>query len=355
MNSVHSCATGKKRLKLTWLVPILLILLLSTSLPGCAEKESAEPIHLKVVDLPYIPFVAFYIAQEEGFFAEQGLEVEFVKFTSVTQALPLLIQGDLDVAAGSINAGLFNAIAQDMNVKIVAGRDYIDADQGSMALAVRKDVYDSGALDTVVEIKGRQVAMSCIACIHDFGMAQILKKADLTLNDVVITKMSPQDIIAALESDSIEVATLGTLQLGQVKSLGCAQPLALFSDVIPGFHVSYIMFGPTLLNDNPDAGKKFMIAYVKAAQQYAEGKTERNLEIAEKYMGMDRETLINAPWTPIDIDGRIDVEDVLTFQDWAYDSGLVDKKVPIEQLVDTSFVDYANEVLGMTPANTEGY
>jgi ABC-type nitrate/sulfonate/bicarbonate transport system substrate-binding protein len=106
------------------------------------------------------------------------------------------------------------------------------------------------------------------------------------------------------------------------------------------------MFGPTLLNDNPDAGKKFMIAYVKAAQQYAEGKTERNLEIAEKYMGMDRETLLNSPWTPQNSDGRIDVEDVLTFQDWAYDSGYIDSKMTEEQLIDASFVDYANQMLG---------
>ena len=345
MSKIYSCATGKKHVKLIWLVPILLILLLSTSLSGCAEQEIAGPVHLKVVDMPYIPFVTFYIAQEEGFFAEQGLEVEFVKFTSVTQALPLLIQGDLDVAAGSISAGVINAIAQDMNIKIVAGRDYVDADQGSLALVARKDLYDSGALDTVAEVKGKQVSMPCTACIDDFGVANILKEEGLTLNDVVIARMSRQDTVTALDSGSIEVATLGTLQIGQVKSLGCAQTLALFSDVIPGFHVSYIMFGPTLLNDNPDAGKKFMTAYVKAAQQYAEGKTERNLEIAEKYMGMDRETLLNAPWTPIDIDGRIDIEDILTFQDWAYEGGYLDKKMTEEQLIDTSFVDYANQML----------
>jgi len=349
VSKIHSRTTGKKRGKLNLIVLVLLTLMLFTSLPGCTEKESAGPIHLKVVDLPYIPFVTFYIAQEEGFFAEQGLEVEFVKFTSVTQALPLLVQGDLDVAAGSINAGLFNAIAQDMNIKIVAGRDYIDADQGNMALVVRKDLYESGVIDTVAEVKGKQVPMPCTACINDYGMSQILKAADLTLNDVVITKMSPQDIITALGSGSVEVATLGSLQIGQVKGLGYAQTLVLFSDEIPGFQVSYVMFGPTLLNDNPDTGKKFMIAYLKGARQYAEGKTERNLEIAEKYIGMDRDTLLNSPWPPQNSGGRVNVEDVLTFQDWAYDSGYLDKKVTEEQLIDTSFVDYANTKLGATP------
>ena len=336
-----------KRAKLIFAALIISVLLLVV-LPGCTAEE-AEPVHLKVVDLPYIPFMTFYIAQEEGYFAEQGLEVEFVKFTSVTQALPLLVQGGLDVAAGSINAGIFNAIAQDMNIRIVAGRDYIDPDQGNMALVVRKDLYAGGELDTVAEIKGRQVAISCTACIQDFALTNILENADLTLKDVTVARMTPQDIIAAFTNKVLGVATVGALQLGQIKTLGCAEILEPFNDVIPEFQVAYMMFGPTLLEDNPDTGKKFMVAYLKGVRQYAQGKTERNLEIALKYTGMDRETLLNSPWPPMYTDGGIDTQDVLDFQDWAYDSGLVDKKVPIAQLVDTSLVDYANDVLG--PAN----
>ncbi|MBM3155800.1 MAG: hypothetical protein FJ004_00765 [Chloroflexi bacterium] len=345
MNIINSPATGRKRVKLSLVVLIWLVLLLSTSLPACTEKGSTELISLKIVDLPYITYLPFYIAQEEGFFAEQGLNAEFVKFTSVTQALPLLIQGDLDVAAGSISAGLFNAIAQDMNIKIVASHAYIDAKEGSQALVAKKDLYDSGVLDTVAELKGKQIFMPCTACIDDFATEQILKTESLTLNDVVITKMSRPDIVTALGSGSIEVATLGALQIVQVKSLGCAEVLALFNDAIPGFHVSYVMFGPTLLEDNPDIGKKFMVAYLKGVRQRMEGKTERNLEIAEKYTGMDRDTLLSSPWTPQALDGRMNIENVLAFQDWAYDSGYIDKKIAEEQLIDTTFIDYANKVL----------
>src|SRR4030043_1615975 len=92
-----------KTIKLT-LLTLLILALLATIMSGCT-KEEAKPVHLKVVTLPNIPYVTFYIAQEEGYFAEQGLDVEFVNFSSVTQALPLLVAGDLDVATGSIGAG----------------------------------------------------------------------------------------------------------------------------------------------------------------------------------------------------------------------------------------------------------
>jgi NitT/TauT family transport system substrate-binding protein len=349
MRRAHKRATGNKNVKLTSIVLALLAVVLFASLSGCAEKESAGLIHLKVVDLAYIPFTTFYIAQEEGFFAEQGLEVEFVKFNSVTDALPLLIQGDLDVAAGSISAALFNAIAQNMNIKIVAGRDYIDPDQGNMALVVRKDLYDSGELNTVAAVKGKQVAMGCTACIYDFALTKILENAGLTLGDVAVARMAPQVIIAAFTDNALDLATVGSLQIGQLTSLGCVEILEPFNNVIPGFQVSYIMFGPTLINDNPDVGNKFMIAYLKGARQYLQGKTERNLEIAEKYTDMDRETLLQSPWAPLYADGRVNTDDVSAFQDWAYEQDLVDKEVSVEQIIDTSFIDYANDVLGTAP------
>ncbi len=345
-SDILSTVAGQKA-KLIFATLIIAALLLVV-LTGCT-KEEAQPVHLKIVDLPYTPYMVFHIADDEGYFDEQGLDVEFVKFTSVTQALPLLVQGGLDVATGSINAGIFNAIAQDMNIKIVAGSQYVDAEQGNVALMVRKDLYDSGALDTVVEIKGRQVAMSCTACIYDFGMAKILEDAGLTASDISTARMSPQDIVAAFQSQALEAATVGSMQVGQLTTGGYGVTLEPFSRLMPGFEYGFVMFGPNILEDNPEVGKKFMIAYLKGARQYMQGKTERNLEIGQESLGIDRETLLQSPFSPVQVDGIVHTQDVLDFQDWAYDSGLVDKKVPIEQLVDTSFVDYANQILG--PAN----
>ena len=342
-----SAARGRTA-KLT-LFTILILALLAAIMSGCT-KEEAKPVHLKVVTLPYLPYLTFYIAQEEGYFAEQGLDIEFVNFSSVTQALPLLVTADLDVATGSVGAGVFNAIAQNMNIRIVAGSQYVDPVEGNVALMVRKDLYDSGELDTVPEIKGKQVAMSCTACIYDFALAKILENEGLTLSDIKTARMSPQDIVAAFANKSLEAAAVGSLQQGQLITGGYGVNLETFSELLPGFQYGFMMFGPSLLKDNPEVGKKFVVAYLKAARQYMQGKTERNLEIAQKYFEMDRETLIRSSWSPVSTDGRVHAQDVLDFQDWAYKNGLVDKEVAAEQLLDSSFVDYANNVIGPVPS-----
>ena len=340
---VFSTMAGKE-VRLLFSALVILAIILGT-FPGCSTEET-KLVHLKVVDLPYPSFTTFYIAQEEGYFAEQGLEVEFVKFSSVTQSIPLLAQGELDVAAGSVSAGFFNAIEQGVNVKIVAGREYTTVARETAAFMVRKSLYESGELDTVAEIEGRQIAMTCTACVNDFALTQILKTAGLTQNDVNIVKLSAEDIVVALGNGGVDAALIGTPRKENIEDMGYGVFLTSFAQLMPDFQYAFMMFGPTMLGDNAELGKRFMTAYLKGVRQYVQGKTERNLEIAQKYTGFDRETLLEMAWNPVDVNGSIDLDDIIAFQDWAYESGFVDKEVSAEQLIDTSFIDYANGVLG---------
>lgn len=336
-----------KRITLV-LVCFVMLLLPLTVFSGCTAPET-EASHLKVLVLPYLGFATFYIPQDEGYFAEQGLEVEFVKLSTVAQAMPLLAQGELDVVAGPLSASLLNATAQDLNLRIVAGRGRVPSDGENFALMVRSDLYDSGELDTVTEIKGRKVAIPSLATVNDFALAQILEPAGLTVDDVEIVKLYPQEVIAAFENKAIAAATVATPLLERIDALGYATTLVAFNSLMPDFQIAFVIFGPSLLDDSPELGEKFMVAYLKGVRQFAQGKTERNLEILERNIGLDKETLLQACWPPVYPDGRINVEDIVTFQDWAYESGFIDEKVPVEQLIDTRFTEYASQKLGPAP------
>ncbi|MFQ5924492.1 MAG: ABC transporter substrate-binding protein [Dehalococcoidia bacterium] len=336
-----------RRAKLIW-AAVAILLLLPIASPGCTASD-AELTHLRVVALPYTSFATFYIPQEEGYFAEQGLEVEFVKFSASPQAIPLLAQGDLDVSAGGGSASMMNAIGQNINLRIVAGRESAPSDCESVALMVRRDLYDSGELDTVAEIRGRTVAIPFTASLADFTLAKILEADGLTPDDVEITKLRPQDTVAAFENRAIAAAIMGTPHIQRIEALGYAVTLDSLNNLMPGFQYGFVIFGPNLLDDNPELGEKFMVAYLQGVRQYAQGKTESNLGILEKYIGLDEETLRQACWSRVYPDARINVEDILTFQDWAYDNGFVDEKVTAEQLIDTRFIEYANQVLGPAP------
>ena len=123
------------------------------------EKAPSRPFHLRVVSLPHLSFAPFYIAEEEGFFKEQGLQVEFVKMDAAVQAVPALIRGDLHVMAETIFPNYLNAIARGAKLRIVADKGHLSSTGCTYAAIVaRRLLVEEGKLSTLSQLKGRRVA-----------------------------------------------------------------------------------------------------------------------------------------------------------------------------------------------------
>jgi ABC-type nitrate/sulfonate/bicarbonate transport system substrate-binding protein len=117
-------------------------------------------------------------------------------------------------------------------------------------------------------------------------------------------------------------------------------------EIVPGAQLATIVYGPTLLEKNRDAGVRFLVAYLQGVRQYNRGKTPRNVEIISKETGLDADLVREACWETIRGDGKINVEGVLDYQRWAVRKGLLDAIVPAEKFWDPSFVEAANKILG---------
>jgi NitT/TauT family transport system substrate-binding protein len=316
---------------------VILLSALLAFLPACSTAP-AQKAHLKVASLPYLGFTAMFIAQDEGYFAEQGLEVEFVNFNSLTQAIPLLGQGSLDIGAGSINASIFNGIAQGINFKIVASREYFVPGSRDGALMARRDLYESGQLNTVSKIKTKQVATSCLACINEFELAKILEKSGLSLNDVKLVRMNNEDMIPALQNKAVDAVIVGDPLNDQLHSMGLATEIESVNSVLPGFQYGFIVYGPKLLGNKTDLGKKFLDSYFKGVERYNQGKTKQNIDIVKKYLRLDDKAIDELTWNPVSKNGEINLNDISVFQDWAASRNLLDKKIAVKDAVDTRFI-----------------
>lgn len=323
-----------------FVVAILLTPLFTVA--GCTA-EAPEVYHLKVAYSPFTGHAPFFIAQEEGYFAKQGLEVELVKLAAYNQTIPLLANGELDVSSGPLSAAFINGVAQNLNLRIVAGKEYAAPDGESSALLVRKDLFDSGEIDSAAKLKGRKVAIYSVGIISHFTLAKTLDTAGLTLKDVEVIQMTSQEALAAFANRGLEASTMGPPEVQQVQAMGYAVSLNSINKLMPNFQYGFVTFGDNLLKKNPEAGKRFLVAYLQGIQQYNQGKTKRNLEILGKYLSMDEATLNQAFWTPIFSDARIKNEDILMFQDWLKEINLIDTKVDINQLVDTRLLDSARK------------
>ena len=330
---------------------LLVCLALGLCLQGCAAIQARlgqrKLLQLKVVSQPFLSYAPFYIAQEEGYFAEQGLEIEFVKSGS-EEAVPGLAQGQLDVLGGTLSTALLKAMAWGEKIKFVADRGYVATGRCAYSgLVARKDLVESGELKDPAQLKGRRVALGReeIASMNGYRLDKLLALGHLTFDDVELV-----DVPSAAQLDAFGKGTLdltGTSEpwITRLVNTGHAVLWVPAEQVMPDFQMLTLVYGASLLKGNPDVGRRFMVAYQKAVQQYNQGKTERNLEIMAEFSGLDRDLLNQSCWPDFRDDGHINITSILEFQDWAIQKGYLDQAATEEQFWDPSFVDYANGVL----------
>ena len=325
---------------------VVLALLIGACTPGAKVQPTPEPVTMKVVVLPYLSYAPFFIAEDEGYFAEEGIEVEYVKLQTTPQAIPVLEQRQLDVMGASPTFGLLNAIARGAKLRIVADKGYLASDGCTYAAIVaRRDLVESGELADAVQLRGRRIAFNPTS-FGGYFLYKVLSTAGLTFDDIQPQDLTPPAQLEALTTGAIDLGNLAEPWVSRALKTGKASVWQPIQQVAPDFQLSMIVYGPSLLDDNPDAGKRFMVAYLKAVRQYNQGKTERNLEILAEHTGLDKVVLEKACWPALNDDGHIVPESLMDFQEWAMQEGYIDSVVTQEQFWDGSFIDHANMVLG---------
>jgi len=308
-----------------------------------AEPAQPEPVKLKVVALPFLSFSPFFIAEEEGYFAQQGIEVEFVKMESMAQTIPLLLQGQIDVTSGSVNSGLFNAIARNGDLRIVADKGYIASTGCTYAAFItRSNLLANNALNRPEQVRTLKFS-TAISRTPGYYTAQLLKPLGVKLQDVIIMDVPDANLADALQSGAIDIAWSGEPWVSLLLKNPNLVVWKGVEEIKPDFQLGVMLYGSKLLVAKPEIGIRFMIAYLKGVQQYNQGKTARNIEILMKQTGLDREIVQGTCWPSIRDQGEIHHASILDFQQWAVEQGLLDQIVLPERYWDRRFIESANQ------------
>ena len=134
------------------------------ALTGCSDGGATQNAAaaggketLRVGAAPIVHFYTARIAEERGFFDEEGLNVELTDVTSATQQIALMESGSLDIG-GSGPAELMTAAAQGLPVKLLPFADLSSEDP---AKALRGIVVDpASGINDVSQLSGKTIAVS---------------------------------------------------------------------------------------------------------------------------------------------------------------------------------------------------
>jgi NitT/TauT family transport system substrate-binding protein len=336
-------------------VSIILIFLsiLSFSCSGQSKTEGELPdigtIHIGY--LPILPSAPFFIAQEKGYFTEQGLDVELESFNSASFQMPLLATGDLDFGSGQVGTEIINAIGQGLDIKIVGGNTQEHPGQEMAVFLVRKDLFDSGAITQVEDLKGATISYNVERGLSEYLVTGVLSRVGLTLEDVNIVTMPFPDMNAAFANKAIDAAHDVPPLAGQVINDGNAVVLFNFEEYFKNAQTGVVYFGKRILEpENREVGVRLLVAYLKAVRDlYGEGWTnEENATITSNYTHIPVPAIIHSVEPFIGPNGELNqtfIEDIMMYY---FDQGYTElsEPLPLSKIVDSSFMDEAMKRIG---------
>lgn len=136
-------------------LPYIIALIAGALLPPLTASAQ-EKIRLGVV--PFSESLAAIIADKQGFFKEEGIEVEISKFDSGAIAIPVLQSGRMDIVLSNTVATL-QAIEQGLDAVVIAPGAVVRSSppDTTVALIVRK-----GSINSLRDLEGKRVAVNVI-------------------------------------------------------------------------------------------------------------------------------------------------------------------------------------------------
>ena len=309
-----------------------LILLGLVAALGCGAPPAEQPAQLTKVRVSmrkHLSWGPLMIAQAEGFFREEGLEIEEVTTQRPQESLVALVTGDLDVMPGPLHAGFLSAIGRGASVRIAGGMGNLGPQCTYFGIVLRKGLDTTGT-PSIKRARVGQDGGSRYLAETMFGSRKVF------LKDIESVYLPEAVMATALESGSLDAIAVSEPSLLRLTKLGTLWLKG--EDAVPGFQWAVIAFGDRLLNRDRETGMRFMRAYQRGVDQYLKGKTDRNVAIIAAATGETVEHTREVCWPDFDPRSRINWESIAAFQAWASAQGHLLKVLSQNEAFDSAFV-----------------
>ncbi len=315
---------------------------------ACAGQTVRVGVTKSASDAP------FYVAEEKGYFEDQGLKVRFLPFDSAAKMIAPLGAGQLDVGAGAPSAGFYNAVARDVKLRIVADKGSMPENHGYMPLMVRKDLYDSG-VKSIRDLKGLKLAEPAQATATSSTAAVMLGEEGLDYDDVTHEYLGFAEHVTAYQNKAIDAGLTTEPSASIAERQGFAVRLATPPDYYDNQQLAVVLYGDAFAEKNSQVGTCFMTAYLRGARDYtaamSDGKvtgdgSEEIVRIVSKATGIEPKLYQSLVANYVHPDGNVHVESLRQDYEFFKKQGWMEGKASVDELVDTSFAEAAVKELG---------
>lgn len=265
--------------------PLLLTAVASALLlTACSSPTASDPstgTELTKINLGLIPIVdvaPVYVGIEQGFFEEEGLEVEITNASGGAALLPAVVAGDLDFAVSNAVSPLI-AQSQGLDLKIVANSNDStgdpEADFGYIL------VPEGSEIATPADLEGHSIGVNALGGITEMYVRYAVEQTGGDPTEVDYVEVPPPDSPAALANGQVDAIWIVEPFSTIIQSQGGVPIYAMYAEPMPDLTVGVYFTSAQYTEENPETTAAFVRAMNKSTEFAQQNPDEVRAAVAE--------------------------------------------------------------------------
>ncbi len=307
-------------------------------LGGCISAGTQQDM-LRVGLITYVGQGPFFVAQEKGFFAEEGIQVEFVSFSDPATLKSAFLGKQIEVYNFTVDSFAFDA-ANGLSGKIVWVPSISYGADGIIA---------GNEIQAIKDLKGKKVAFFEGSPSH-FFLSHLLKQEGLQLSDIEAINLEPDKAAQAFFAGEADAAVTWEPWLSKVKDISPDAKILASTKDFPELILDAFIVQDDMLPRKQETLVRFFRALQRGIR-YAEENPQEAAQIAAPYFNMTTEEYLESiqiihflggkdNYRLFAVDGTVKQRLIEAAKTWE-EAGLAARQVQADELFDPRIAQQA--------------
>lgn len=304
---------------------------------------------LSVGALRFTSHAASFVAFERGYFADEGLDVEFKFFEAAQPMAVAIASGDADFGVTSITGGLIS-LAEKGAAKVIAGALMEEKGIDGQMILASNDAHAAGLTSPKV-LDGHSFGITQAGSSFHYMGAKIAEAEGAKISYKPLQKVGA--IIGALKSGQVDAWTIVPHIGKALVGAKAVSHIGMVADYLPDYQVTTVFTSANNAANERAKTEAFLRAFSKGADDFNAALVDKTLDAAgqeemvkliHKYVYEDQpyekaaKSIIDGAMR-LNKNSALNLGSVKDQVDWFKSEGLVKEDVTVETLVDSSYVE----------------
>ncbi|MFD8494141.1 ABC transporter substrate-binding protein [Amycolatopsis sp. NPDC059657] len=323
-----STSRGYRRRAALGLALTALVTVTGCSALGGSDSSSSggglEKPKIKITAMPTIDMAPFHLAVKNGYFKEQGLDVEIVDVPNGQISLQKLIAGEVDIAYGSYTPFFLAKSKGAADIKFVA-----DASSAAPKSTVIVAMPNS-QVKSVKDLAGKKIAITGENTICDTLTKSVMKDNMVESSGVKWVSLPFPQIAAALQRGDVDAGFLTEPFItGAAKQVGAVPVVDTATGATADFPTAGYASQAKFTDGNPKTVAAFQKAMQKATKEAADRSKIEPLMV--EFAKIDQDTA--ALTTLLTFQSALDARRLQRVPDLLKDQGTITARIDVNTMI----------------------